>query len=69
MRSLLIVSQVRIVAADAITAAYESSEISGLKVSVTKSAGQKCGRCWIYSSSVGSDAGHPEICDRCLANL
>lgn len=69
MRSLLIVSQVGIVDADAITAAYESSEISGLKVGVTKSAGQKCGRCWIYSSSVGSDAGHPQICDRCLADL
>jgi isoleucyl-tRNA synthetase len=69
MRSLLIVSQVNIVAADAISAAYESSEISGLKVGVTKSDGQKCGRCWIYSSSVGADAGHPEICDRCQANL
>ena len=69
MRSLLIVSQVNIVADDAILTAYESSEISGLKVGVTKSSGQKCGRCWIYSSSVGSDAGHPEICDRCLASI
>ena len=68
LRSLLIVSQVKIVGTD-IPGAYESSEITGLKIGVAKAAGQKCGRCWIYSPCIGTDALHPEICDRCLAHL
>jgi isoleucyl-tRNA synthetase len=29
--------------------------------------GQKCERCWHWESDVGSDAGHPTICARCVA--
>lgn len=68
LRTLLIVSQVEIVDAD-VPGAYESSEITGLKIGVAKAAGQKCGRCWIYSPVIGTEALHPEICDRCLAHL
>ncbi len=69
LRALLIVSQVNIVAEDAIAEPYDSVEIKGLKIGVKKASGQKCGRCWIYSSSVGSDSLHPAICGRCLDNL
>ncbi len=69
LRSLLIVSQVSFVKAHEIATAYESGEISGLKVAVSRAAGKKCGRCWIYSPSVGVDPAHPEICDRCLVNI
>ena len=69
LRSLLIVSQVSFAKADEMATAYESSEISGLKVAVSRATGKKCGRCWIYSPSVGVDPAQPEICDRCLANL
>ncbi len=36
------------------------------EISVEKAPGGKCARCWNYRVSVGSDASHPEICDRCL---
>ena len=69
MRMLLIVSQVNIVGDGAIAEPYDSSEIAGLKIGVKKAAGQKCGRCWIYGVSVGSDPLHPAVCERCLDNL
>lgn len=69
LRSLLIVSQVSIVDGDPGTGAYESNEIPGMKIGVTKAEGKKCSRCWIYSTHVGSDSDHPGICHRCLTNL
>ena len=35
-------------------------------VSVTKADGQKCERCWHWETDVGSQAGHPTICGRCV---
>jgi isoleucyl-tRNA synthetase len=69
LRALLIVSQLTI--ADKLEAAesFRSTEIEGLAVSVGKAKGGKCNRCWIYSETVGADASHPTICDRCLANI
>ncbi len=29
----------------------------------------KCARCWHWRDDVGRDAGHPELCGRCTANL
>ncbi len=70
LRALLIVSEVDVVAAaGVITAAYESGEIKDLKIGVTRATGKKCARCWMYSPSVGADASHPEICQRCRGNL
>ncbi|MDA0670693.1 MAG: isoleucine--tRNA ligase [Proteobacteria bacterium] len=40
-----------------------------LKVEVAKIALLKCDRCWHYESSVGSNAEHSTICDRCVSNL
>ncbi|MDD5128205.1 MAG: isoleucine--tRNA ligase [Candidatus Omnitrophica bacterium] len=37
-----------------------------IKIEVGKAEGVKCSRCWNYSSQVGSDPGHPLICDNCL---
>lgn len=36
------------------------------KVEVEMADGGRCSRCWNYRTSVGEDAAHPEICDRCL---
>jgi len=35
-------------------------------ISVNKSAGQKCSRCWKISMSVGKDDEYPDACDKCL---
>lgn len=34
-------------------------------LSVIKSTGSKCVRCWNYTDSIGSDPKHPELCPRC----
>ncbi len=34
---------------------------------VVKAEGEKCERCWCYSTSVGSDSEHPTLCARCAA--
>jgi len=31
-----------------------------------KSSYQKCQRCWNYWPSIGADAGHPDLCKRCI---
>ncbi|MDP2228164.1 MAG: isoleucine--tRNA ligase [Moraxellaceae bacterium] len=45
------------------------TDVDGLRVRVTASAHQKCARCWHYRADVGTDAAHPDICLRCVANL
>jgi len=69
MATLCIVSSAHIAPAEGLSNPYESTEIEGLKIGVSKAAGEKCERCWHYSESVGSHAEHPRICNRCLENL
>jgi isoleucyl-tRNA synthetase len=69
MRALLIVSQINFVDRVTLKEPYRSDEIEGLVIGVTKASGQKCGRCWIYSESVGSSSNRPELCERCMTNL
>ncbi|WP_399677550.1 isoleucine--tRNA ligase [Xenophilus sp.] len=40
-----------------------------LAIRVTPSPDTKCERCWHWRADVGSDAAHPTICGRCVANL
>ncbi|OGQ04357.1 MAG: isoleucine--tRNA ligase [Deltaproteobacteria bacterium RIFCSPLOWO2_01_44_7] len=44
---------------------HTSDEVAGFKVGVEKATGKKCGRCWKYLSSVGSNAKNPDVCERC----
>jgi len=50
-------------------AAYKSSEINGLVIQIEKADGNKCQRCWNWSSSVGAHKDHPELCERCCRVL
>ena len=54
--------------ADADDAAVET-DVAGLKVSVAKSAHEKCDRCWHHREDVGSHEGHKELCGRCVTNV
>lgn len=38
-----------------------------IKVEVAE--GEKCERCWMYSTTVGENKEHPTICHRCIENL
>ncbi len=42
---------------------------SGLTFEVTKAPGEKCERCWNYSTHVGEDTSYPTVCERCSAVL
>jgi isoleucyl-tRNA synthetase len=69
MRALLIVSQIQLVETEKLRDAFQSIEIEGLSIGVTKARGEKCSRCWVFSESVGKNETHPTICERCLINL
>lgn len=48
----------------------EASEvINGLSVKIDAASGKKCARCWKYSETVGADAAHPDVCERCAQVL
>jgi len=53
----------------ALTGLQHSLQSETLGVGVVKADGEKCDRCWNYSTHVGEDAEHPLICDRCVAAL
>jgi isoleucyl-tRNA synthetase len=57
LRFTLIVSQV---------ALREGAE---LKVEVERAAGEKCERCWNYTTDVGADQRYPGACARCVGNI
>ncbi|MBV9073437.1 MAG: class I tRNA ligase family protein, partial [Acidobacteria bacterium] len=64
LRYIFIVSQVELR-----PAAELDGNGSGLKVEVSPAAGQKCVRCWNYSTHVGDDPTYPTVCERCSAAL
>ena len=61
--ALFIVSQVEI--AEGATAAGPE----GLRIKVERAPGEKCERCWNYSTHVGENADFPTLCERCVAAL
>jgi isoleucyl-tRNA synthetase len=69
MRAFCIISGFRVQKGGELKEAFESTELPGLKIAVTKAGGEKCQRCWVFSEELGRDANHPKICPRCLANL
>ena len=42
---------------------------AALQVQVKKAQGQKCERCWNYSTHVGEDREYPTVCERCSQAL
>jgi isoleucyl-tRNA synthetase len=40
-----------------------------LQVEVSPAAGEKCERCWNYSTRVGEDSKYPTVCERCAPVL
>jgi isoleucyl-tRNA synthetase len=62
--AFLIVSQVEL--ATDLGDSANPTRSPDLAVAVEPARGAKCARCWNYSEAVGSDAEHPELCERCL---
>ena len=47
----------------------ESETFSNLRVEAAKAAGQKCPRCWHFSTDIGKSRVHPDICPRCVEQI
>ncbi|HEY0078327.1 MAG TPA: isoleucine--tRNA ligase [Pyrinomonadaceae bacterium] len=63
LRYIFIVSQV------SLSLAAEGEEVRGLRVRVERAEGEKCERCWNYSTRVGEFARYPTVCERCIEAL
>lgn len=67
---LFIVSGVTVHALPEKTAdAFSVEDVPGLAVGVSRAAGLKCARCWMYDEEVGKNANHLETCPRCATVL
>jgi isoleucyl-tRNA synthetase len=49
--------------------AQRSDRLPGLGVKVERAPGDKCGRCWVYSTRVGEVETLPDLCERCVPTL
>ncbi|HXI61450.1 MAG TPA: isoleucine--tRNA ligase [Pyrinomonadaceae bacterium] len=63
LRYLFIVSEVELRAPNAEMAPDE------IDVTITRAHGEKCERCWNYSTRVGESSKFPTVCERCVAAL
>jgi isoleucyl-tRNA synthetase len=43
----------------------QDAAVTGVAVTIQKTDGVKCARCWIYKKDIGSDSHAPDICGRC----
>jgi isoleucyl-tRNA synthetase len=60
LRYLFIVSQVELGSA---------AEGEGVSITISGADGEKCERCWNYSTRVGESERYPTVCERCVAAL
>jgi isoleucyl-tRNA synthetase len=71
MDTIFIVSKVQLAEGLALAPAeaFETADLSGVKIKVSKAPGEKCARCWKYCETVGGSQLHPTICKVCEGNL
>ena len=43
-----------------------SQDFAKTRITIDKAEGQKCSRCWNYSTHVGKDKDHTTLCERCV---
>jgi len=67
LKTILIVSNIIISREDASSSAQNDAQsgIQGLLIEIGKAPGEKCERCWQFSTTVGEDEHHPSLCRRC----
>jgi len=65
LQSIFIVSQAELLNDVSLEDAYQSEDIEGLSIKVTPAVGEKCERCWMHVTSVGTETDHPTLCTRC----
>jgi isoleucyl-tRNA synthetase len=66
LRYIFIVSQVSVKREEGLVADQSGSSAA---VKILRAAGEKCERCWNYSTHVGESQKFPTVCERCVAAL
>ena len=66
--ALFIVSQVEVTEGH-IEGAALATGLEGLQIRIERAKGEKCERCWNYSTHVGENSDYPTLCERCVAAL
>ncbi|MDT9339196.1 hypothetical protein VV11_006870 [Trichodesmium erythraeum 21-75] len=70
LRYLFITSQVELLESPECLSNLEyKSILDSLGIGVVKADGEKCERCWNYSTHVGDFSEDPTICERCVVAL
>ncbi|NER31491.1 MAG: isoleucine--tRNA ligase, partial [Symploca sp. SIO1C4] len=70
LRYLFLASQVEVLdSPEAIGKLDYNSESEAIAVGIVKADGEKCDRCWNYSTHVGELKDHPSLCERCHGAL
>ena len=69
LRFVLITSKAEVKALADKPADVAAGELEGIAVSVARSNGEKCPRCWHYSDKIGANPEHPTLCPRCVENV
>jgi len=59
LRYVFIVSQV----------VLSESQTGEIEIQIKRADGEKCERCWNYSTRVGEFQRYPTVCERCAAAL
>ena len=63
LRYIFIVSEVEL------TGPHVEMDRDALEITVTRAQGEKCERCWNYSTRVGESSRYPTVCERCVSAL
>ena len=63
LRYIFIVSEVEL------TGPHAEMDADALEIAVTRAHGEKCERCWNYSTRVGESSRYPTVCERCVTAL
>ncbi|MEB3144586.1 MAG: class I tRNA ligase family protein, partial [Cylindrospermopsis raciborskii 1523720] len=70
LRYLLIVSQVEIPEdLTQLSQLQYTTTTENWTIGVVNAEGEKCDRCWNYSTHVGESSDHPLLCERCVLSL
>lgn len=71
LREVFIVSSVKLFKIDELKDidVYKSEEMEGVSICVEKAKGEKCPRCWVYSTEIGKYEKYSDVCPRCAKVL
>ncbi|MEA5564270.1 isoleucine--tRNA ligase [Anabaena sp. UHCC 0399] len=70
LRYLLLTSQVEVLdSAEGLQGLKFTAQTEDWGIGIVNAEGEKCDRCWNYSTHVGESAEHPLLCERCVPAL